>query len=116
MNHLSEEELILHYYAEEGDTLGVEHHLEECASCRESYGALQRVLNLVEAAPVPERGPEYGAELWARVAPQLPRRRWSWLHVRQWRWAMAAAAAMVLLSMGFFAGRFYPGHPQPQST
>ena len=45
MNHLSEEQLILHYYGEEGDTLAVEQHLEGCEECRGVYASLQRVLN-----------------------------------------------------------------------
>ena len=64
MNHLSEEELILHYYGEEeGDALAAERHLEACESCRAFYSSLQRVLNVVDALPVPDRGPEYGAEI-----------------------------------------------------
>ena len=40
MNHLSEEQLILHYYGESDesaaavDTLDTERHLEECSECR----------------------------------------------------------------------------------
>ena len=45
MNHLSEEQLILHYYGEESDAPGAEMHLDQCAECREMYGSLQRVLN-----------------------------------------------------------------------
>ena len=30
MTHLSEEQLVLHYYGEEGDTLAAEQHLEAC--------------------------------------------------------------------------------------
>src|SRR5580658_10901104 len=80
MNHLTEEELILHYYGEEGDALSSEKHLEECAGCRELYGSLQRVLNVVDALPVPELGPAYGAEVWRRIEHRVPaRRRRRWL-------------------------------------
>jgi anti-sigma factor RsiW len=61
MNHLDEEQLILHYYGEEADSLESERHLEECPECRSSYASLQRVLNVVESEPVPERGAGYGA-------------------------------------------------------
>jgi len=60
MNHLSEEELILHYYGEEGDSPEAALHLDECAECRALYGSLQRVLNVVDTLPVPEMAPEPG--------------------------------------------------------
>ena len=52
--HLSEEQLVLHYYGEEGETLAVEQHLEACGSCRDLYGSLQRVLNVVDSLPIAE--------------------------------------------------------------
>src|ERR1043165_2296107 len=75
MNHLTEEQLILHYYGEARDTLAAEQHLEDCENCRGIYASLQRVLNVVDSLPVPERGPGYGAELWRRLESQLPVRR-----------------------------------------
>src|SRR5579872_6168977 len=98
MNHLSEEQLILHYYGEEGDpetrrdALAAEQHLDECVECRGVYSSLQRVLNVVDSLPVPERGPEYGAEVWQRIEHRIPARRRLSLPVFAWRWAGAAAA------------------------
>jgi hypothetical protein len=107
MNHLTEEELILHYYGEESDALSSERHLEECSGCREIYGSLQRVLNVVDALPVPERGPEYGAEVWRRIEHRVPARR-RWLPVFNWRWAAVSAAMAGLLIAAFVAGGHYP--------
>jgi len=111
MKHLSEEELILHYYGEESSegsaTLAAECHLEECAECREFYGSLQRVLNVVDALPVPERSAEYGAEVWRQISRRLPLRSRRWLPAFGWQWAAAAAAAAVLLIGAFVAGRSY---------
>lgn len=107
MNHLTEEELILHYYGEEGDALSSEKHLEECSGCREIYGSLQRVLNVVDSLPIPERGPEYGAEIWRRIEHRIPTRR-RWLPAFEWRWAAAAAAMAALLIGAFIAGGRYP--------
>jgi hypothetical protein len=106
MNHLSEEQLILHYYGEEGETFACEQHLETCEECRASYGSLLRVLNVVTSMPVPERGPEYGAELWRKIESQVPaRRRWSLLpSFSPWRLAAAGAFAALLVA-AFFAGR-----------
>jgi hypothetical protein len=108
MNHLSEEQLILHYYGEEGDTLAAEQHLDECEECRGFYASLQRVLNIVDSFPVPPRGSDYGAAVWQRIEEQIPARRRLWLFPTPWRWAGAAAALAALLMVAFMAGRFYP--------
>jgi len=107
MNHLSEEELVLHYYSEEGDSLATERHLDECEECRALYGSLQRVLNVVDTLPVPVRGPEYGTQVWRRIEKQLPARRRLWLLPSPWRWAGMAAALASLLVVAFLAGRTY---------
>jgi hypothetical protein len=107
MNHLSEEQLILHYYGEEGDTLATELHLDECEACRAAYGSLQRVFNAVDSLPVPECGPDYGAQVWASIAPRLPARRRLALPVFAWRWAAAGAAFAGLVAAAFLAGRMY---------
>jgi hypothetical protein len=117
MNHLTEEQLVLHYYGEEGDALGAERHLEECPGCRDIYSSLQRVLNVVDALPVPDRGPEYPAEVWRRISPAIPaRRKWGlfgskpsgFLPSFEWRWAATAAAMACLLAAAFYTGRHYP--------
>jgi hypothetical protein len=111
MNHLSEEQLILHYYGEEGETLMVERHLEECGDCRSVYGSLQRVLNVVDSLPVPDRSADYGARVWQRIERQIPGRRRFWEFPAPWRLAAASAAFAGLLVAAFFAGRFYPHSP-----
>jgi hypothetical protein len=116
MNHLSEEELILHYYSEEGDALAAEQHLEQCGRCRDLYGSLQRVLNVVDTLPVPVRDAEYGAEVWQRIADRIPARRRWWRLAGSWRWAGAAAAFAVLLVVAFLAGRFYPTAHKPAAV
>ena len=110
MTHLSEEELILYYYGEtpasghsDGGAAG--EHLAACEECRGRYASLQRVLNTMDSAAVPDRGAEYGAAVWRRLEPQLarPRRRWWLLDAR--RWAMAAAMAGLIVA-AFFTGRY----------
>jgi hypothetical protein len=110
MNHLSEEQLVLHYYGEEGDTLAAEQHLESCGECRSVYASLQRVLNIVDGLPLPERAADYGERVWRSIEGRIParRKRWSgWLPVPV-RWAAAGAAFAGLLLVAFFAGRFSP--------
>ena len=108
MNHLTEEELILHYYGEESDALAAEQHLDTCESCRHLYASMQRVLNVVDSLPVPARGPEYGAQVWSRLESRLPARRRLFFLDMRWRWAAAACAVALLLAIAFLAGRFYP--------
>jgi hypothetical protein len=108
MTHLSNEELILHYYGEAEDPAPVDRHLDECQECRAVYGSLERVLNVMEALPVPERSAGYGAQVWQQLESYLPLR----TRFRFWtspvRWAAAGAAVATLLLAAFLAGRYYP--------
>jgi hypothetical protein len=110
MNHLSEEQLVLHYYGEPLDG-PVDDHLQACEACRAEYRGLQRVLNTLDSAPVPERSPEYGAAVWQRIEPRVHGRRGiAWLSAREWILAGAMAALIV---MAFLAGRLSQ-RPAPQ--
>jgi len=101
MNHIGEEQLVLFYYGESAEGAAIESHLDECEACRDEFRALQRVLNTVDSAPVPERGPEYGSQVWQRIEKRVGRRPGrSFLH--WWIWAPAMA---VLVIGAFLAGR-----------
>jgi hypothetical protein len=120
MNHISEEQLVLFYYGEQGESAGgdspdVESHLEQCEACRSEFRALQLLLNTVNSAPVPERGPEYGSMVWKRIEKRIdkqagrsPRRMFQW-----WIWAPAAAA---LVMVSFMAGRLSHRAVGPETT
>jgi hypothetical protein len=106
MRHLTEEQLVLAFYGEHGRD-----HLADCEACRAAYERLEALLAQADSLEVPERGPEYGREVWARLAPRLdePRPRSAWwqsLFVPR-SWAIAGAMA-VLIAGAFFAGRFWP--------
>lgn len=111
MTHLTEEQLVLHYY---GEARGVDDHIGEhigaCDECRASYQALQRVLNSVDSFPVPERGPEYENRVWASIERRIEKKsrisRWidTWI-TAGWRPALIAAAMAVLIAGAFIAGR-----------
>lgn len=108
MNHLSEDELILHYYKEADAPAHAARHLAECAECAEQLAALTQVLLSIEAAPVPERGADYGAQVWQRIQSQViarqPKRSFAW---RDWfgmrQLAMAGTMA-VLVVAAYLAG------------
>ena len=106
MNHLSEEELILYYYGEDQSADG---HLRGCEACRSAYQDLQRVLNTLDLAAVPERPESYEDQVWSQIKPRLERpgarRKWTAA------WAIPLAAALLLGA--FLVGR---GHRTPLET
>ncbi len=108
MNHLNEEQLVLHYYGEE--SANVDEHLSVCESCREAYQVLQRVLNSVDSLPVPERGADYEAHVWQLIEQRLERKR-SW-GIRWWKPLVVAVAMAALIIGAFVAGR--RGQKPPQ--
>ncbi|MCC7153879.1 MAG: hypothetical protein IT161_04835 [Bryobacterales bacterium] len=104
MTHLTEEQLILHYYGEPEGGAAAE-HLSVCAGCRAEYAAVQRDLNTMNGLSVPERMPEYGAAVWSRLEPRLEIRRRRARAGGFPRWAFAGAIC-ALLAMAFLAGRW----------
>jgi hypothetical protein len=67
MTHLTEEDLILHYYGESADGDVARAHLDACPDCRTAFGSLARVLNVMDGLPVPERAADYEAAVWRRL-------------------------------------------------
>ena len=132
--HLSEEQLIELYYGDLEDrageskalaldVAGAQAHLAGCRACGDDYRQLRNLLEIVKEAPVPERGEDYGREVYLRLLPVLEEiaaadvePRWSvgqaWQNfVRGWSWTGATAMAMLLVC-AFLAGRFL----QPRRT
>ena len=113
VSHLTDEELVLHYFGETEDA-AVRAHLAQCDACRTALESLRRDLAVVPVPEAPERGEDYGAQVWARLRPQLteiapaaparPKRR---------VWAPLGLAASLLLA--FLLGRHWP-HPAPAPT
>jgi hypothetical protein len=100
--HLTEEQLILTYYGEAPGNDETDRHLGGCSVCRDDYRRLQLVLNSIES-PVPDPGPDYEAQVWAKLAPAIPKRRWqSWRHRERW---LPIGAVAGLIIAAFFAGR-----------
>ncbi len=112
MKHPGEEQLVLFYYGEVPGRAVIERHLGSCDACRAAYQSLAAMLDHIEAVPAPERGPEYGGDVWQRLRPRLAgpeRAAWTALLTPR-RWALAGAMA-VLVVAAFFAGRFWPSRP-----
>src|SRR5512141_719513 len=99
MQHLTEEQLVLHHYRDGDSSPDSVEHLRTCDACRAEYETLRRVLDLVSEAPVPERGSEYGEAVWNRLRWRLDRR-------KRATWRMLAAVAAVL-AIAFVGGRWW---------
>lgn len=97
MSHLTEEQLVAHYYRDSSDAMP---HLESCGECRAQFETLRRVLALVDELPIPERDDQYGEQVWNRL-------RWRLDRGKRRTWVSALAAAAVL-ALAFLLGRFVP--------
>ena len=116
MRHLTQDNLVLFYYHEEGgvDRRQAEEHLQSCDLCRQELAGLTQSLEMIASLPVPERGESYGAQVWARIRPRLseePEKRWTFfLPFRTW--ALAGSIALLLV-LAFWAGRFWQQRQMP---
>lgn len=112
MTHLSEDQLLDTYYAEE---LPPEprHHLTVCSECRANFAALTHTLDRLRDYQPPERGADYAGQVWSRLLPVLPpvKRPRSWFN---W-WSMAPVFAS-LLAIAFLVGRFTVRSSRPESV
>ncbi|HEX6164158.1 MAG TPA: hypothetical protein VFZ31_12380 [Vicinamibacterales bacterium] len=112
MSHLTEDELILHYYSEteRGDRARVESHLESCAECQFAQSQLRRVMTLVDAAAPVEAPPGFERTAWARLEPALDHDQRSAWKKFFWfpQWALAGGVAALVVA-SFVAGRVSGG-------
>lgn len=95
MQHLTEEQLIAHYY-HDGDAADAD-HLSTCDECRRQFETLRDVLALVDQLPIPERSNTYGEEVWTRLRWKLGSER---RRSRVWGTIAAIAAALAIAFIG----------------
>jgi hypothetical protein len=107
--HLTEDDLVLHYYGElgENEERQATTHLSSCTDCRRAFTRLQHVLRAVdESALAPDLPDSFERTVWARLEPNLRPRRQGWFSFVLSPAALAlAAAVLVLVGAAFFAGR-----------
>jgi hypothetical protein len=96
MQHMTEEQLIAHYY-HDGDAVAAEEHLASCEECRRQFETLRNVLALVEQLPIPERSDAYGEEVWTRLRWKMGSER---RRSRVWGTIAATAAALAIAFAG----------------
>jgi len=109
MNHLSEEQIVLHYYGDAEEAMEVERHLATCAECRAEFARVQSLLQQIEPLEVPEPAAGFEEKTWLRLRDRLPEKG-SFLKRllgAQQKWALAGAM-VVLLAAALLAGRFWP--------
>jgi len=113
-SHLTEEELILHFYGESAHPAAIHAHLALCSTCQGEYEAIARTLTMVATPATPERGDLYGLEVWQRIRPQLPPRDpWSRFLSVRWSTLTMGAAVAVFAIAAFIAGRYWPSGEEP---
>ena len=107
--HLTEDDLVLHYYGELGDAeeRQASAHLSECTGCRREFTRLQRVLRTIDESALASDLPEsFERTVWARLEPNLRSERPRWFSFVLSPAALAlAAVVLVLVGAAFFAGR-----------
>jgi hypothetical protein len=111
MSHLTEDDLVLHYYGEHDDAAAVAAHLESCPTCRAVDESVRADLSAI-ALDAPARDADYGRRVWERLKPRLEegavspagRRRFSSGRIVTY---LAMAASLVV---AFLLGRHVPSH------
>ncbi|MGC2741767.1 MAG: hypothetical protein WA672_01165 [Candidatus Angelobacter sp.] len=109
MNHLSEEQIVLHYYGDAEEAADIERHLAACAECGAEFARVQSTLQQIEPLEVPEPPASFEEKAWLNLRDRLPERSslLRRLFGTQQKWALAGAMLM-LLAAAFLAGRFWP--------
>jgi hypothetical protein len=118
MTHLSEEQIILHYYGDAEGTAEIERHLAMCPECRAEFARVQSTLRQIEPVEVPEPPTGFEEKTWLNLRDRLPekggffRRLFFPKTFGPQKWALAGVMAALLVA-AFLAGRFLPRPAQP---
>lgn len=115
MTHVTDEDMVMHYYGDASGRRQADQHLAECEECRRRFDELSTALEAVSAGDVPERGEGYGEEVWARIRPRLEESRAEgWIQrlprIFNWPGFAAAGAVAALVVAAFLAGRSSAPH------
>jgi predicted anti-sigma-YlaC factor YlaD len=108
MNHLSEEQIVLHCYGDAEKPEEVRLHLSQCSACQSEFDRVRQLLQQIEPVEVPEPPVVFEEKTWLNLRDRLPRKS----GFRQWlqappKWALAGTVATLILA-AFLMGRFWP--------
>jgi hypothetical protein len=123
MKKITDDDLTLLYYGELDDP-ALAASIATSPELTARYDALSRELNRVDDFVPPERGDDYGADVWRRISPKLateqknPADLWKALQsvVGRPRFSLAGAGSLALVAvLAFMLGRQgeQPGNPAP---
>jgi hypothetical protein len=122
MNHLTEEQLIEHYYAESAESTRIEHHLRECIGCAETYASLRSELDAIAPIMAPTRV-ALGEQVWQSIRNFVPvyeqKRQGLWQRFGNLKGLSFATSCVLLIAVAFVAGRqwnYYQRPPQIQTA
>ena len=116
MTHFTDDDLTLYYYGEGRRRHDIERHLESCPGCAATYREIAATLAMIAAPEVPERGDQYGLEIWQRIRHKLPETGFSGFS-RFWGFSGFGLAAAALLMIGaFVGGRAWQRSATPAAT
>jgi hypothetical protein len=113
MSHLSEEQIVLHYYGDAEEVPEIERHLNTCPDCRAEFARVQSTLQQIGPLEVPEPPTSFEEKTWLNLRDRLPEKGGFLRRIfgAQAKWALAGAM-VVLVAAAFLAGRFWPRPPQ----
>jgi hypothetical protein len=111
MNHLSEEQIVLHYYGDAESEDEVRLHLAACPQCRSEFERVQGLLRSIPPTEVPEPPAVFEEKTWLNLRDRLPEKRRG---IRRWfaappKWTLAGVMAL-LLAAAYIAGRYSTDH------
>src|SRR5262249_50296539 len=111
MKHLSEEQIVLHYYGDADGEDEVRLHLAECPECRGEFERVQGMLRSIQPIEVPEPPAVFEEKTWLNIRDRLPAKRGG---IPRWfaappKWALAGVMALLLV-VAFLAGHYWPRH------
>ncbi len=108
MNHLSEEQIVLHYYGDAENSSEIQSHMAVCSFCRDQFEQVQALLQQIEPAEVPEPMAGFEEKTWLNLRDQLPEKRTGFLpQFFSQKWTLAGVMALLLLA-AFLTGRWWP--------
>ena len=123
--HYSEDDLTLYYYGEGRGRDAIERHVEECPACKALYREIAGTLAMIAAPEAPERGDQYGIEVWQRIRHRLPEQETAFSGFSRFSrffgfspfsgFGLAATAALLLVA-AFVGGRAWQRASTPDSA
>jgi hypothetical protein len=113
MNHLSEEQIVLHYYGDAENSAEIQRHLAGCSECRAQFEQVRALLKQIEPGEVPEPVAGFEEKTWLNLRDRLPEKRKGFLQqlFASPKWALAGVMALLLVA-AFLTGRWWPRGPE----